>query len=145
MATLFHCSRLPLTALLGFIALGSSAFAGDYTNSSSYNAPYGQQAGAENQTPDPSLRDANGNLTVVNGVFTSANFGPAAAGASANAFGASSASGVGTNGAGTAFGGSTAIGNQLNVVTLGNNNTVVVNATQNNSGNQTATTTINGH
>ena len=39
----------------------------------------------------------------------------------------------------------TAIGNQLNVVTLGNNNTVVVNATQTNNGNQTATTTVNGH
>jgi len=34
---------------------------------------------------------------------------------------------------------------QLNVVTLGNNNTVVVNATQTNNGNQTATNTVNGH
>jgi holdfast attachment protein HfaA len=127
-----------------FAALTCAAQAGDYTNSGSYNAPYGQQAGAENQTPSPSLRDANGNLTVVNGVFTSANFGPSA-GAGATSFGASAAGGVGTSGAGTAFGGSTAIGNQLNVVTLGNNNTVVVNATQNNSGDQTATTTVNGH
>jgi holdfast attachment protein HfaA len=135
---------LATTAVLGGIALTGTALAGDYTNSSSYNAPYGEQAGAENQTPSPSLRDANGNLTVVNGQFTSANFG-ASSGASATSFGAASASGVGTSGAGTAFGGATAIGNQLNVVTLGNNNTVVVNATQNNSGNQTATTTVNGH
>ena len=59
--------RLTVTALLSGAALSSSAIAGDYTNSSSYNAPYGQQAGAENQTPSPSLRDANGNLSDASG------------------------------------------------------------------------------
>lgn len=144
MASRNQTVRLATAALLGGIALMGTASAGDYTNSSTYNAPFGLQAGQENQTPSPSLRDANGNLTVVNGQFTSANFGPSA-GVSASASGAASASGVGTSGAGTAFGGATAIGNQLNVVTLGNNNTVVVNATQTNNGNQTATTTVNGH
>ena len=144
MASRVQAVCLATTALVVGIALTGAALGGDYSNSSIYNAPFGLQAGAENQTPSPSLRDANGNLTVVNGQFTSANFGPSA-GASASASGAASASGVGTSGAGTAFGGATAIGNQLNVVTLGNNNTVVVNATQDNSGNQTATTTVNGH
>ncbi|HXC53787.1 MAG TPA: holdfast anchoring protein HfaA [Rhizomicrobium sp.] len=131
-------------ALLAGAALVTAANAGDYSNASTYNAPFGLQPGQENAPPNTSLRDANGNLQVVNGQFTSANFG-SASGAGASASGASSAGGVGTSGAGTAFGNATAIGNQLNVVTLGNNNTVVVNATQNNSGNQTATNTVNGH
>ena len=140
-------SRIKTVTFAAAIALSgiaNTALAGDFSNASTYNSPYGLQAGQENQAPAPSLRDANGNLTVVNGQFTSANFGPSS-GASASATGAASASGVGTSGAGTAFGGATAIGNQLNVVTLGNNNTVVVNATQTNNGNQTATTTVNGH
>lgn len=133
--------RLAAALLIG--ATGA-AQAGDFSNSASYNSPYGLQAGQENQAPSPSLRDANGNLTVVNGQFTSANFG-GMAGAGASASGAASAGGVGTSGAGTAYGSATAIGNQLNVVTLGNNNTVIVNATQTNNGNQTATNTVNGH
>ncbi len=130
-------------AALALFAGASAAQAADFSNSSTYNAPWGLQPGQENQAPSPSLRDGNGNLQVVNGQFIGANFGPSA-GASASA-GAAAGSGVGTSGAGTAFGGATAIGNQLNVVTLGNNNTVVVNATQNNSGNQTATNNVSGH
>ena len=117
----------------------TSAVAGDFSNSTTYNAPFGLQAGQENQTASPSLRDPNGNLTVVNGQFTSANFG-----ASTNASAVSSASGVGTRGAGSAFGGASAIGNQLNVVTVGNNNTVVVDANQTNNGNQSATARVGG-
>jgi holdfast attachment protein HfaA len=132
-------------ALLGAVAFAGAAKAGDYSNASTYNAPFGMQAGQENAPPNTSLRDANGNLTVVNGVFTSANFGVATgASASGSGVGASSA-GAGTNGASSTSGTATAIGNQLNVVTLGNDNTVVVNATQTNNGNQTATNTVNGH
>lgn len=122
------------------IGFAGAAQAGDFSNASTYNAPFGLQAGQENQAPNASLRDANGNLTAVNGQITSGTIG-----AGASASGASSAhSGVGTAGAGTAFGSATAIGNQLNVVTLGNNNTVVVTATQTNNGNQTAVNTVNG-
>jgi holdfast attachment protein HfaA len=56
-----------------------------------------------------------------------------------------SSGGVGTGGAGTAYGNATAIGNQLNVVTVGSNNTVIVTATQTNNGDQTAVNTVNGH
>jgi holdfast attachment protein HfaA len=132
---------LAAAALIAGVAFAATAQAGDYSNSSAYNAPFGMQAGQENQAAAPSLRDANGNLTAVNGQITSANFGVTASAQSL----ATAHAGVGTGGAGTAFGGATAIGNSLNVVTLGNNNTVVVNATQTNNGNQTATTTINGH
>jgi holdfast attachment protein HfaA len=128
-------------ALLASVAIDGTARAQDFSNASSYNAPFGMQAGQENQAVNPSLRDANGNLTAVNGQITSANFGVTTGAQSL----ATAHAGVGTSGAGTAFGGATAIGNSLNVVTLGNNNTVVVNATQTNNGNQTATTAINGH
>jgi len=132
-------------AAAAFAVFATGAEAGDFSTASTYNAPYGMVAGQENAPPNASLRDANGNLTVVNGQFTSSNFGTSA-GASASGSGAGSASsGAGTSGASSTMGAATAIGNQLNVVTLGNNNTVVVNATQTNNGNQTATNTVNGH
>jgi len=137
-------SRKYALALSVAIAVSVPAVAGDYSNT-----PYGMQPGQENQAIDPSLRDANGNLQVINGQFTTANFGQVSgAGASAAGVGsgfASSVSGVGTSGAAGTVGTATAIGNQLNVVTLGDNNTVVVNSVQTNNGNQTATTSINGH
>ncbi len=131
-------------ALSAAALAASAAQAGDYSNASNYNAPYGMQAGQENAPPNTSLRDANGNLTVVNGVFTSANFGTATGASAAGSGAGSMSSGAGTSGASSTTGTATAIGNQLNVVTLGNNNTVVVNATQTNNGNQTATNTVNG-
>ena len=45
---------------------------------------------------------------------------------------------------GAAYGGATAIGISLNVVTVGSNNTVVVNSTQTNNGNQNASVSLNG-
>lgn len=135
----FKPIRLAAATLLASALCAGAAKAGDYSVASTYNAPYGMAAGQENQASTTSLRDSNGNLTAVNGQITSANFGT-----NMSASGATSSSGAGTSGAGAAYGNATAIGNQLNVVTLGNNNTVVVNATQNNSGNQTATNTVNG-
>jgi holdfast attachment protein HfaA len=131
--------------LLGLVS-GNAAQATDYSNSASYNQGYG--GGAEmNQTIDPSLRDANGNLTVVNGQFTSSAFsqqtGVQSMSTSSSSSSASASAGVGSSGTGSAFGGATAIGNQLNVVTVGNNNTVIVNSTQTNNGNQTATVDVN--
>ncbi|MBI1328597.1 MAG: holdfast attachment protein HfaA [Alphaproteobacteria bacterium] len=121
----------------------SAASATDYSNASSYNSGYGMTAGQENQAANPNLRDSNGNLTNVNGQFTSGTF------ASSNASGtgyatATSSSGVGSNNGTSLFGTATAIGNSLNVVTVGSYNTVVVNATQTNNGDVTATTSLNG-
>ena len=142
----FRTGAIALAALLA--ATASASAGGDYSNSSSYNTPYGMTPGSENQTIQPSLRDGNGNLQVVNGQFTTANFGTVAgASVMTNGVGSgfgSSVSGVGTNGAPGTVGTATAIGNQLNVVTLGNNNTVVVNSVQTNTGNQSATNSI-GH
>ena len=130
-------------------ALAGAAQAADYSNAASYNSPYGMSAGAENQTVNPSLRDANGNLTVVNGQFTSSAFsqqtGVQSMGtASSGSLASLGNNTVGTGGIGAAYGGATAIGNSLNVVTTGSNNTVVVNATQTNNGNQNASVNING-
>lgn len=129
-------------ALLSTLALAGAARAADFSNAANYNTPFGMQSGQENAPVNASLRDANGNLQVVNGQFQTNAFGQgfAQAGSSASAFG----SGAGTSGSGAAFGGATAIGNALNVITTGSNNTVVVNSIQTNKGNVTATTSVNG-
>jgi holdfast attachment protein HfaA len=141
------------TAIVAATAFGSLgvAHAANLGDSSSYNTPFGMTSQAqENQAINPSLRDANGNLTVVDGQFTSSAFasGYALAGASANASGvgmANSVNGTTTgSSSGAAYSGATAIGNQLNVVTVGNGNTVLVNSQQTNNGNQTATVNTNG-
>jgi holdfast attachment protein HfaA len=116
-----------------------AAHAQAFSSDASYSHPYGMAAGQENQPVNASLRDANGNLTIVNGQFTSAAV--------------SQQSGLSTLSTGAGFGGATtlggaqatAVGNSLNVVTVGSGNTVIVNAHQQNNGNQTATVSINGH
>ncbi len=103
-------------------------------SSAAYNAGYGRTAGQENQPVNVQLTDANGNLTVENGVVRNTASGSIFASASA---------GVETNFSG-AGGTASAIGNNLSVVVQGNYNTVIVNSTQTNTGAVTATTSING-
>jgi holdfast attachment protein HfaA len=122
--------------VLTLIALGASpALAGDWTNSGMYN---GYGASNMNTASNYSMRDANGNLTMVNGQVTSAQY-------SANS-GAQSAyaGGVGTGGA-NAYGQATAIGNSLNVTVIGSHNTTIIDSSQVNTGNQTATADLNTH
>jgi holdfast attachment protein HfaA len=127
------------------------------TSAADYNHPYGMTQGSENAPVDPSLRDANGNLTLVNGQFTSSAMGQSTGlqamgslGMSSLGSSSSTSSGasVTTTGAGAGgasmMGTASAIGNSLNVVTEGNNNTVVVNSRQINNGNQTATVNLSG-
>lgn len=132
--------------LVASAALGGSAIAGDYSNAASYNNAYGMSAGQENQAVNPSLRDQNGNLTVVNGQFTSSSFSRQTGVQSMGTISSGSLSslGSGTSGVGQTYGTASAIGNSLNVVTVGNNNTVVVNSSQVNNGNQSANVSING-
>jgi len=141
------------------MALSSVANAQQYDSASDYSHPYGMAANSTNAPVTGSLRDSNGNLEVVNGQFLSSamtqqsgvqNMNPLTGGV----FGSSSMSlgssqsgsvmtgtGVGTQ---TSTGTATAIGNSLNVITTGNNNTVIVNSRQVNNGNQTATSTTSG-
>jgi holdfast attachment protein HfaA len=125
--------------LAGFAAaLPGAALAADYNSAASYNSAYGMTAGQENQAINPSLRDSNGNLTIVNGQFTSSTFAKQTGVQSMGTISASSLS----SGVGTSSSSASAIGNSLNVVVVGSNNTVVVNSSQINNGNQTAT--VNG-
>jgi len=100
-------------------------------NSASFNAGYGRVPGQENQPVDVSMRDANGNLVVVDGQIQ--------AGAAGSVF-ASGVSSVFAGAGGVSSSGSaTAIGNNLNVVVNGDYNTVIVDSTQTNTGDVTAT------
>jgi len=126
-------------AAFALLILGSTtAWAGDWTNSAMYN---GYGTATQNQASAYSMRDANGNLTMVNGQVTSSTYQQGQQGGGAQYAGA----GVGTGGAGSAYGQATAIGNQLSVVVLGNHNTTIIDSTQTNNGNQTATANLNTH
>jgi holdfast attachment protein HfaA len=134
-------ARSSLTALLvaAPFAAGAPASADGYGSAGDYNNPYGMTSGQENQAVDPSLRDANGNLAVVNGVFTSSNMSPSSVQQMSSLGAYNTGSTLMTGGVG--FGNvaqAQAIGNQLNVVTVGSGNTVIVNSHQDNNGDQTA-------
>ena len=136
------------------LAMAASAADAQVANgSANYNNPYGMSQAQENAPVDASLRDANGNLTVVNGVFTSSTMSQQTGVQQSNVLGAASlgaslgnpqfaGAGFGTP---STLGQATAIGNSLNVVTVGEGNTVIVNADQTNNGNVTANVTQNGH
>jgi holdfast attachment protein HfaA len=134
---LVHLAALRLTgacALIATLAAGSAHAQAMNANSASYNAGYGRYAGQENHPIDVTTRDANGNRVIVDGLILSgedqSSFSRASGAADAYA-------GVGS------IGGSSAIGNNLVVVTQGNNNTVIVNSSQVNTGAVSATTNLN--
>jgi holdfast attachment protein HfaA len=118
----------PALAIFALAATGCSfalvapASAQTITYSGELNVPYGHSYRDENTPYNPTTRDANGNRLIVNGRIVQ---------------------GDGSNLPGTLSGdffsgqGGGAIGNQLNVVTNGNWNTVIIDSTQINNGNQT--------
>jgi holdfast attachment protein HfaA len=125
---------LAFVAALAWAALGASARAsGDYDDAATYNTGIGMVPGEENAPISGSTRDENGNKVFVNGVMTGTSYG-AADGVHR--------SGVGFTGLGGGSVTGTAIGNALNVVVNGSWNTVVVDSTQINKGDQTVT--LNG-
>ncbi len=124
-----------LIALTLLSLSATAAQAGDWTNSSMYN---GYGSSTQNQASGYSMRDANGNLTMVNGQVTSAMYQQ---GSGAQYAGG----GVGMGGAGPTYGEASAIGNQLSVVVLGSHNTTIIDSQQINNGNQTATADVNRH
>ena len=147
-------NSVAVACLLSTLGLAGGAEA-QITSASDYNHPYGMSQGGENAPVDPSLRDGNGNLTVVNGQFTSSAMSQStglqpmgtlgnsslAATNTVTSGASTTTTGAGAGGA-SMFGQASAIGNSLNVVTVGNNNTVVVNSNQVNNGNQTATVNL---
>ena len=102
-----------------------------------FQSGYGGARSATTSAQTGSTRDQNGNRLIVNGLIQSG-----ASAYSRNSGGVSSS--YGGAGSGYAIGGSTAIGNSLNVVVQGNWNTVIVNSTQTNNGDVTAGTALNG-
>jgi holdfast attachment protein HfaA len=157
-----HTSRLvyaSFASAIAVFALSGVAQAQVFSNGSSYNAPYGMTQSETNAPVDPSLRDGNGNLELVNGQFLTSSMSQQAGvqnmnpltgtgvGSQSMSMGSSTSGQVATSsGVGnvSTTGTATAIGNSLNVITVGNNNTVVVNSKQVNNGNQTATANVGG-
>jgi len=131
----FSAARcISLGAAAALLTAGGAGAQTMATNSASYNAGYGRVAGQENQPVDVSTRDANGNRVIVDGLILTGEDQSSFS----RAWGAADAyAGVG------AVGGSSAIGNNLVVITQGNNNTVIVDSTQINNGSVTATTNLN--
>ena len=126
-----------VAVLLAGLALGPTAQAQQMsTNSASYNAGYGRISGQENRGVEYGTRDSSNNRLIVDGLIqsgeTQSNFSSVSGGVFA------SGSGVGSGGS------STAIGNNLVVVTQGSWNTVIVTSVQTNTGDVTAGTTTNG-
>jgi holdfast attachment protein HfaA len=116
--------------------LATAAQAGDWTNSAEYN---GYGSGNMNTASSYSMRDANGNLTMVNGQIVPSIYSNASGSQYATA-------GVGMTGAaGLAYGQATAIGNSLNVTVVGMHNTTIIDNQQTNTGSQTATAAVNTH
>ena len=130
-----------LALCVGILALPPAAAAQSAGSSGlgGYQAGYGASRYTTARPQTGSTRDENGNRLIVNGIIQ------AGASAYSSASGGVSSSFSGAGGAGgTAIGGSTAIGNNLNVVVQGNHNTVIVNSSQVNNGDVTAGTNLNG-
>lgn len=137
-------SKPTLTAAaLGLSLLATSSASAQSTGSAGaaqFQAGYGASRYTTAQASSGSTRDANGNRLIVDGIIQAgaSSYSRSSAGVS------SGYAGAGASNSGTAIGGATAIGNSLNVVVQGNRNTVIVNSTQNNTGNITAGTALNG-
>lgn len=117
-------AALGVAALLAAAPAHAQSRAG-YTNE--FSRPYGMNPGDESRPYDARTRDLNGNRVIVDGRMIVGDD------LSSLPLGLYNSSGTGMGFSGTG----SAIGNQLNVNTSGSFNTVVVNSTQVNNGNQT--------
>ena len=131
-ATILSKTGLIACLTAAALAAGASGAAAQSmtTNSASFNAGWGRSAGQENAISGGSTRDANGNRVVIDGVIQT--------GSDQSSFVRTDLGGTGSSGSGAGFGGATAIGNNLSVITQGNWNTVIVDSTQINNGDVTA-------
>ncbi|MFT4090784.1 MAG: holdfast anchoring protein HfaA [Asticcacaulis sp.] len=125
--------KISAIALMG-VMIGSGVQAQSMsTTSSGFETGYGRTRGAEERAIDPSTRDANGNRLLLDGVIVT--------GSDNSVYSQSRTYGAGDSYSGAgALGGATAIGNNLSVVVQGNYNTVIIDSTQINNGDITATT-----
>lgn len=139
--TVFLSSRV---ARLAACALAAAAFASGAAaqtsgGGSQFNGGYGSTSAGSYSTPINVSRayDSSGNHVVIDGVTQTGTDGSVfyqqKTGGAADTYAGAGAVGYGT-----------AIGNNLVVSVAGNNNTVVVNSTQTNTGAVTAKTVLNG-
>jgi holdfast attachment protein HfaA len=126
-------------ALLSFPAFAQQANPAS-SHDGDFERPFGFNYGEEAQPFEANTRDANGNRLIVDGRIMTGMDQSSLSMATASASSWAQASAGAGFGNGAAQG--AAIGNQINVITQGNYNTVIVNATQTNTGNQT--TVLNG-
>ena len=127
-------SRLAAAAFGAALLVGGQAAAQTMTtNSAEFNGGWGRIQGTENHPIDVSTRDRNGNRVIVDGIILDG--------------GSDTFTQTDNQGAGNVFAGAggrsrwstaTAIGNNLQVITQGSYNTVIVNSTQINNGDVTA-------
>jgi holdfast attachment protein HfaA len=131
-ATFLSKTGLIATLATAAIAAGASGAAAQSmsSNSASFNAGYGRYSGQENQAVSAGTRDANGNRVIIDGVIQT--------GSDQSSFVRTDLGGASSTGSGAGFGGATAIGNNLSVITQGSWNTVIVDSTQINNGDVTA-------
>ncbi len=115
------------------VVVPSLSLAQEAVSAGQFNIPYGKSYNDYNQPFNPRTRDANGNRTIVNGRMFLGDQSTLSLGLGGGFFGGGG-TGAGVGGFG---GGAGAIGNQLNVVTVGSWNTVIIDSTQINNGNQT--------
>ena len=131
---------LTIAGVIGGVASAQSASG----TLSSYTKGYGTGTGGFESPVDVSTRDANGNMTIVNGVMQAASGSIFSNLATMGAASATSGAGTSSGGSASSYGQATAIGNNLNVEVSGSYNTVIVNSTQTNTGAISATTVLNG-
>lgn len=125
------------TGMLLALAAGGLAQA-QSNNGVNLNAGYGRGSTSSGNygVSVTGTRDANGNRVIIDGIIQG--------GLDQSVISRTSLSGAADSGAGAGFGGATAIGNNLSVITQGNWNTVIINSTQINNGNVTANGTSSG-
>jgi holdfast attachment protein HfaA len=123
------------------LALAASPAAAQVSGSASmaqFQNGYGGARQSVSTAQTGSTRDQNGNRLIVDGIIQ------AGASAYSRQSGGVSQGYSGAGGQAGTIAGSTAIGNNLNVVVQGSHNTVIVNSRQTNSGNVTARTDLTG-
>lgn len=126
-----------VSGIIALLALPASAQTSSAAHvSGEFERPFGFSYGQEQSPFEANSRDANGNRIVLDGRIMTGMDQSTLSTSSASAGAWAQASAGAGFGAGVAQG--TAVGNQLNVITQGNWNTVIVNSTQINNGNQTS-------
>lgn len=109
------------------ILAAAPANAQEASSVSEFERPYGYGYGQESRPFSANTRDRLGNRVIINGLIEGGS-----------GLGTGLYTGWGqTDGAAGMIGTGTAVGNQLNVITNGSNNTIIIDSTQINDGDQT--------